>query len=102
MTIDYKDWRVVSKPLFERMTSEPEYRMVEQSAAWQQLTGWLTEEKERKINECASLINDLQRDGDYSHEGLIKKKVRIDICQAEVLLLSSIEQKVLGYSKEDG
>jgi hypothetical protein len=104
MTIDPKDWRDSldwSGP-GRTVTAIPEtqYKMVEQSAAWQQLTGWLREQIEAKEKELEDFTTDLQLDGDYSHEALVKKKVRIDICQSQMLLLGDIERKVLAYSKE--
>jgi hypothetical protein len=105
MTIDYRDWvlsgdRTGVAAETNAIGREPTYRMVEQSAAWQQLTGWLREQIEAKQHELATLTQDLQFSGDYSHQGLIEKKVRVDICQSEVLLLGNIEKKVLSYTQE--
>lgn len=103
MTIDYREWSKMWKDMQNNsalLPPEPQYRMVEQSAAWQQLTSWLRERVEVKEKELEDLVLDLQLDGDYSHDALIKKKVRIDICQAEVLTLGNIEAKVLTYTQE--
>ena len=105
MTIDYRDWVLSGNrggvaAETNAIGRETQYKMVEQSAAWQQLTGWLREQIEAKEKELVALTRDLQLSGDYSHHGLIEKKVRVDICQAQALLFGDIERKVLAYSKE--
>ena len=101
MAIDYREWQRLADSDTERSwPPEPQYKMVEQDQAWQQMTVWLREECERAERYLKQANEALQNNGDYSHEGLVKAKVLVDIRKAEVLLFGSIEKKVLSYTQE--
>lgn len=107
MAIDYQDYQQFLKtsPASDlNQTIQPaqvQYKTVELSAAWTLLQDWLRQGIEKKEAQLASYREASDRNGDYSHDALVKYKVSLDLLTAEVYILKQVEEKVLAFHKEE-
>lgn len=100
MAVDYQAYMALEKKRAVNRPVKVEYKTVETSTAWANFEGWMDGQIKRHQERLDQAKTDAAHSGDYSHEGLCKHKVLIDIAQGELRILEAVYQKVKAYHEE--